>query len=110
MSRQITHITDDTLDAEVLAAAQPVLLDFWADWCGPCKNLMPILDDLADDYAGEVQVSKINADENPKTSERFNVRGLPTLILFRNGKEYDRLVGVQSKTRLANALDKCLES
>jgi thioredoxin 1 len=105
MSNHIATITDATLDYEVIEATGAVLVDFWADWCGPCKALGPVLDDIADDYLGTVRICKINADENQKSAERFGVRGLPTMILFVDGVERERITGLVSKTRLSTALD-----
>ncbi|MFA6232277.1 MAG: thioredoxin [Rhodanobacter sp.] len=105
MSKHIDAITDATLDSEVIEAGGAVLVDFWAEWCGPCKALGPVLDDIADDYLGTVRICKINADENKVSAERFSVRGLPTMILFVDGVERERITGLVSKTRLAAALD-----
>jgi thioredoxin 1 len=105
MSRHVAIITDATFDREVTEAAGAVLVDFWAEWCMPCKALGPVLDDIADDYLDTVRICKINADENKASANRFNVRGLPTMILFVDGVERERITGLVSKTRLAAALD-----
>jgi thioredoxin 1 len=110
MTAAITQVSDTSLEADVLQRPGLVLLDFWAAWCGPCKTLAPLLSEIAADYAGEVQIAKINADENKASAERFTVRGLPTLILFSDGVEVDRVLGLLSKTRLAALLDKHLEA
>ncbi len=110
MSQHIVTVTDASLEAEVVTAPGLVLLDFWAEWCAPCKSLLPIVTELATDYVGEVKIAKINADDNAKSAERYGVRGLPTLILFRDGVEQERLAGLTSKTRLAALLDKHLEA
>ncbi|SFE76605.1 thioredoxin [Paracidovorax wautersii] len=102
-------INDDNFNEQVLQSKGPVLVDWWAEWCAPCKQLLPIVDDIADEYAGEARICKINADENKEYSKQFNVRGLPTMILFVDGKEKTRLVGLVSKTRIAQLLDECLE-
>lgn len=110
MSTHLLTMDDGSLDSQLLQHTGVALLDFWADWCAPCKVLLPTVSELADLYAGEVRVAKINADENPRSAERFAVRGLPTLIVLRDGKEVDRVVGTQSKTRLAALLDRHLAS
>lgn len=102
--------TDQAFSAEVEQRPGFVLVDFWADWCAPCKSLLPILGEIADLYAGEVAVVKINADENPATRDRLQVRGLPTLVLFKNGVELERVLGMTSKTRIAALLDAYLEA
>jgi thioredoxin 1 len=109
MSQHITTITDALFDEQVTRAKGVVLVDFWAEWCGPCKTLGPVLDDVAEGYAGEARICKINADENKASAERFHVRGLPTMIVFVNGEEKERLLGMASKTRVASLLDRYLE-
>ncbi|MFO1423062.1 MAG: thioredoxin TrxA [Candidatus Competibacteraceae bacterium] len=108
MSEQITHITDDTFEAEVLKAEQPVLVDYWAEWCGPCRMIAPILDDIAADYAGRVKICKLNVDENQATPPKYGIRGIPTLMLFRNGQVEATKVGAVSKSQLAAFLDSSL--
>ncbi len=110
MADHIYSLDDGMFEQQVLQAKGPVLVDFWAEWCGPCKQLLPILDDVAEQYAGEVAVCKINADDNPLSAARFNVRCLPTMILFVDGVEKERLLGAASKTRIAALLDRQLES
>ena len=105
MSNSIIHVTDSSFDQDVLKAARPVLLDFWAEWCGPCKMIAPILDEIATEYDGKVTVAKMNVDENPKTPMRFNVRGIPTLILFKNGQAEGQKIGAVRKTDVAAFLD-----
>jgi thioredoxin 1 len=101
----IIHTTDATFDRDVLKADKPVLLDFWAEWCGPCKMIAPILDEVANEYSGRVQVAKINIDQNPKTPQAFGIRGIPTLILFKNGTVEAQKVGAVTKSQLSAFLD-----
>ncbi len=105
MSNAIVQITDATFQAEVLEADQPVLIDYWAEWCGPCKMIAPILDALADEYAGKLKVGKLNIDDNLETPASFGVRGIPTLMLFKNGEAVATKVGALSKSQLAAFLD-----
>ncbi|HMH68188.1 MAG TPA: thioredoxin TrxA [Pinirhizobacter sp.] len=104
----ITHVSDDAFKAEVLDSDTPVLLDFWAEWCGPCKAIAPILDDLATQYQGKLRIAKINIDQNQKTPRDFGVRGIPTLIIFKNGKVEATQIGAVSKGQLAQLIDKTL--
>ena len=108
MSEQIVHITDDTFEAEVLKAEQPVLVDYWAEWCGPCRMIAPILDDVAVAYAGRVKICKLNVDENQATPPKYGIRGIPTLMLFRNGNVEATKVGALSKLQLVAFLDSSL--
>jgi len=105
VSNSIIHVTDASFEQDVLKAARPVLLDFWAEWCGPCKMIAPILDEIATEYDGKVTIAKMNVDENPKTPMRFNVRGIPTLILFKNGQAEGQKIGAVRKTDVAAFLD-----
>ena len=105
MSQQIVHVSDSSFEQDVLKSDLPVLLDFWAEWCGPCKMIAPILDQIATEYAGRVVVAKMNVDENPKTPMKFNVRGIPTLILFKNGQLAGQKIGAVRKADVAALLD-----
>jgi thioredoxin 1 len=104
-SDTIKHVTDSSFDDDVLKSGQPVLLDFWAEWCGPCKMIAPMLDEIADEYKTKVTIAKINIDDNPRTPQRFNVRGIPTLILFKNGQVEGQKVGALRKADLAAFLE-----
>lgn len=105
MSDNIVHTTDSDFDNDVVKSDMPVLLDFWAEWCGPCKMISPLLDAIAVDYKDKVRVVKLNIDENPKTPPKFNIRGIPTLLLFRNGTVAAQQVGAVSKAQLESFLD-----
>ena len=105
MGNSIVHTSDANFSSDVLKSETPVLLDFWAEWCGPCKMIAPILDEIAEEYKGRVKVAKINIDENPQTPPKFNIRGIPTLILFKNGTVEAQKVGAVSKSQLAAFLD-----
>jgi thioredoxin 1 len=108
VSELITHVSDDAFRAEVLESETPVLVDFWAEWCGPCKAIAPILDDLAKQYEGKLRIAKINIDHNPKTPRDYGVRGIPTLMLFKNGKVEATQIGAVGKGQLTQLIDKTL--
>jgi thioredoxin 1 len=101
----IVHTSDATFDKDVLKSDKPVLLDFWAEWCGPCKMIAPILDEIADQYKDKIRIAKLNIDDNPATPPKFNIRGIPTLILFKNGTVEAQKVGAVTKSQLAAFLD-----
>jgi thioredoxin 1 len=108
VSDAITQVSDDQFEEQVLKSAEPVLVDFWAEWCGPCKMIAPILDELATSYAGKLKIAKINIDHNQKTPRNYNVRGIPTLMIFKNGKVEATQIGAVSKTQLAQLIDRTL--
>lgn len=105
MTERIVHISDDTFETEVLNAEQPVLVDYWAEWCGPCKAIGPILGEIAEEYADKLKVVKLNIDDNPATPPKYNIRGIPTLMLFRNGAVEAIKVGALSKSQLSAFID-----
>jgi thioredoxin 1 len=101
----IVHITEDNFDAEVLKSATPVLVDFWAEWCGPCKMIAPVLDQLATEYQGRLRIAKVDVDSNQATAMRYGVRSIPTLLLFKEGAVQAQQVGMASKDNLKKLLD-----
>lgn len=108
MSEHIDHVTDATFKTEVLESDIPVLVDYWAEWCGPCKMIAPILDEIAQEYAGRLKIAKLNIDDNPKTPGEYGIRGIPTLILFKNGNAEATKIGAQSKSQLIAFIDSSL--
>ena len=105
VSENITHVSDDTFESEVLNTEGPVLVDFWAEWCGPCKMIAPILDEISSEYAGKIKIAKLNIDENPNTPPRYGIRGIPTLMLYKNGNVEATKVGAVSKSQLTAFID-----
>jgi thioredoxin 1 len=105
MSQGITNVSDDSFDNEVLKADSPVLVDYWAEWCGPCKMIAPVLEEIAREYAGKIKVAKLNIDENTQTPRKYGIRGIPTLMLFKNGQVEATKVGAVSKSQLSAFLD-----
>jgi len=105
MTANIENVNDENFGPVVLDSKQPVLVDFWAQWCGPCRALGPIVDALAEQYAGTARIVKLNVDDNPAVVERYGVQAIPTLILFQDGEEKERLVGVSRKEAIASAID-----
>jgi thioredoxin 1 len=105
MSDNIINVTDSTFEQEVLSSEIPVLLDYWAEWCGPCKMIAPILNDIADEYSGKIKVAKLNIDENPGIPAKFGVRGIPTLMIFKSGSIEATKVGAMSKSQLSAFID-----
>ena len=105
MSEHIVHVTDDSFESEVLKSSEPVLIDYWAEWCGPCKMIAPVLDEIASEYTGRLKVAKLNIDDNPNTPPRYGIRGIPTLMLFKNGEVEATKVGAVSKSQLVAFID-----
>ena len=104
----VLEISDQTFDQEVINSATPVLIDFWAPWCGPCKAIAPVVEEVAGTYAGRLKVVKMNVDENPQTPSRYGVRGIPNLLLFKRGQVADQIVGAVPKAHLVRAIDSAL--
>lgn len=104
----LTHVNDKNFASEVLNCTTPVLVDFWATWCGPCRSIGPVVEELAKEFTGKLKVTKLNVDESPATPSQYGVRGIPTLILFKGGKIFDQIVGAVPKARLKAMIEKVL--
>ncbi|HTW88934.1 MAG TPA: thioredoxin [Candidatus Binataceae bacterium] len=107
-NENVAHVTDANFEQEVLKSDKPVLVDFWAPWCGPCKAIAPLIDELAVQYAGRLKVVKINVDDNPQTPQRYNVRGIPNLLIIKGGQVANQIVGAVPKGNLVQAVDSAI--
>jgi thioredoxin 1 len=106
----VANVTDSSFEQEVLKAEVPVLVDFWAPWCGPCKAVAPVVEDLSQEYAGRLKVVKLNTDENPKTAQAYTIRGIPSLYLFKSGQVVEQIVGAVPKATLTTTINKHMEA
>ncbi len=106
---KVTEVGDHNFETEVLRSELPVLIDFWAPWCGPCKTIAPIIEELAGEYEGKLKVTKLNVDDHPATASRYGVRGIPNLIILKGGSVMDQIVGAVPKSRLVNAIEKVVQ-
>lgn len=105
---KVKHVSDGEFDSQVLKSDIPCLVDFWAPWCGPCKAIGPVIEELAEEFDGKVKIAKMNVDENPTTPGKFSIRAIPTLILFKNGQIFDQITGAVGKTQLSALIKKAL--
>ncbi len=110
MSERVKEVTDNSFEHEVLESEKPVLVDFWAAWCGPCRMLAPTVEAIAEQYSESATVVKLNVDDNPSTAEAYGIRGIPTLILFSEGKEVERVIGATSKESISRMIENCSSS
>jgi len=108
MSKNVLELTDENFEEQVLKSETPVLVDFWAEWCMPCRMLAPVIEEIADDYAGRIKVGKVDTDSSRSTAMKFDIRAIPTLILFKGGKVVKKFVGLQQKADLATVIDEAL--
>jgi thioredoxin 1 len=108
MAGNVSEVSDGSFDADVIKAGVPVLVDFWAPWCGPCKSIAPVLEELANEYSGKIKVVKLNVDDNPQTPTHYNVRGIPNLVFFKAGAVVEQIVGAVPKDQLVAAIKKVL--
>ena len=108
VSENICHVTDDSFEEEVLQSNTPVLVDYWAEWCGPCKMIEPILNEIADEYQGKIKIAKLNIDDNPSTPPKYGIRGIPTLMIFKNGDVEATKVGALSRSQLTAFIDRSI--
>ncbi len=108
MSENISEVSDSTFDSDVLKSDLPVLVDFWAPWCGPCKAIGPVIDDISKNYAGKVKFFKCNVDDNPLTPANYGIRAIPTLLIFKGGQKQDQIVGMVDKSKIEETLNKSL--
>ena len=106
MSKRLTELNDNTIEEQIVGSGKPLLVDFWAAWCGPCKAIAPTLEELGDTYQDRATIGKLDVDANQSTASRYNVRAIPTLILFQDGQEQERLIGAQSKKAISDLLDR----